>query len=566
MIYFKLTIALLLFLHITTIKCTNYEPVEGYVANTRHGKVKGTVRYATKTHVSSNPVYSFFGIPYGRSPDYSFRFHDALDPWTWDGVKNVTEENVPLCMQSRRKLNRVRKNTIKKFFFTSNNPMKEDCLNLNVFTPVNPKLHKNKLLPVILWIHGGSLQTSSTPHQMWGIPAYYDVIVVTIQYRLGPFGFMTMNDETAPANVGLRDQVKAILWIRENVEEFGGNKDKVTIMGQSAGGFSASALMLSPYSEGLFNNVILLSGVAIKQSLWEKNQSEKTKSIAKALGCDLGKNGLSMTCLRNRITSNQIINATEDLNFKAEIDNDFFLDSVDSLLKKGKFNNQIPVMIGSVAGEYDFLLGRKRIQDYESGNHITKSDVQRLIKNELRNYYDDSLLTKEFLKSLYEEYLNETSSYHKSLVDFMSDFHFVLPIDTTAHYLKASGSKVYMYNFAHSPSFYENSKLGINRPYNYNRADHSDDWPFFLGLPFIPKFRNNGITFTEAEENLSLQLMKAVASFATHGKPAFDDTRKVWKEYPSHLFVNNSEIKFKNSIYNEKRIKFLRSLFNEEIY
>ena len=67
---------------------------------------------------------------------------------------------------------------------------------------------------MILWIHGGSLQTSSTPHQMWGIPAYYDVIVVTIQYRLGPFGFMTMNDETAPANVGLRDQVKALLWIR----------------------------------------------------------------------------------------------------------------------------------------------------------------------------------------------------------------------------------------------------------------------------------------------------------------------------------------------------------------
>ena len=79
----------------------NYFAVEGYVANTRHGKVKGTVRYATKTHVSSNPVYSFFGIPYGRSPDYSFRFHDALDPWTWDGVKNVTEENVPLCMQVR---------------------------------------------------------------------------------------------------------------------------------------------------------------------------------------------------------------------------------------------------------------------------------------------------------------------------------------------------------------------------------------------------------------------------------------------------------------------------------
>ena len=78
-----------------------YFAVEGYVANTRHGKVKGTVRYATKTHVSSNPVYSFFGIPYGRSPDYSFRFHDALDPWTWDGVKNVTEENVPLCMQVR---------------------------------------------------------------------------------------------------------------------------------------------------------------------------------------------------------------------------------------------------------------------------------------------------------------------------------------------------------------------------------------------------------------------------------------------------------------------------------
>ena len=74
-----------------------------------------------------------------------------------------------------------------------------------------------------------------------------------------------------------------------------------------------------------------------------------------------------------------------------------------------------------------------------------------------------------------------------------------------------------MYNFAHEPSFYKNSLLGINRPYNYGRADHSDDWPFFLGLPFIPNIRNKGVTFTEEEENLSLHLMNAVANFATYG-------------------------------------------------
>ena len=140
----------------------------------------------------------------------------------------------------------------------------EDCLVLNIYVPENVIINKkDEKLPVMIWIHGGGLMTGSGSLLDYD-PVYLvnkNVAIVTINYRLGPFGFLSMGTDSVPGNAGFRDQVMAMKWVQENIADFGGNPDSVTIFGESAGALSASTHLLSPMSEGLFQRAILQSGV-----------------------------------------------------------------------------------------------------------------------------------------------------------------------------------------------------------------------------------------------------------------------------------------------------------------
>jgi para-nitrobenzyl esterase len=152
---------------------------------------------------------------------------------------------------------------------TASQRMDEDCLYLNVWTPVNDAADR---LPVMVWIHGGGLTNGS------GSEAYYDgetlarhgVVVVTVNYRLGPFGFFAHPQLSAESpdgvsgNYGLLDQIAALRWVRDNIAHFGGDPARVTIFGESAGGVSVCTLMCSPLATGLFHRAICQSGAPAK--------------------------------------------------------------------------------------------------------------------------------------------------------------------------------------------------------------------------------------------------------------------------------------------------------------
>uniref|UniRef100_H2ZBU4 Carboxylic ester hydrolase n=1 Tax=Ciona savignyi TaxID=51511 RepID=H2ZBU4_CIOSA len=180
-----------------------------------------------------------------------------VDPWVWEGVKDATSENVAFCSQDRNALNNFRKDTWFNALIDSNQTLSENCLTLNVFSPTKPsEAAKRTGLPVLVWIHGGGLQFAASTPKMWMLSAFEDVLVVSIQYRVGVFGFLTLEDDWAPGNSGLMDQVKALKWVRDNIRAFGGDPQKVTLIGQSSGGFSVSAHMMSPKSEGLFHRAV----------------------------------------------------------------------------------------------------------------------------------------------------------------------------------------------------------------------------------------------------------------------------------------------------------------------
>lgn len=172
--------------------------------------------------------------------------------------------------------------------FDSLNPnqenLSEDCLYLNVYTPqVNP----SHPLPVMVWIHGGSFICESGDDDYYG-PEFLvrkDIVLVTLNYRLGAFGFLCFHTAGIPGNAGMKDQVTAMKWVKTNIHSFGGDPDNITIFGESAGAGSIGFHLISPMTRGLFHRAIVQSGAA---SCWWSQDFEsrdRTFLLAKQLGC-----------------------------------------------------------------------------------------------------------------------------------------------------------------------------------------------------------------------------------------------------------------------------------------
>ena len=171
-------------------------------------------------------------------------------------------------------------------------------------------------LPIMLWIHGGGFYYGSS--SFYGSTKYmmdYDVIVVTINYRLGSFGFLSTDDEIVPGNMGLKDQSLALRWISENIQYFGGDPKRITLYGDEAGGASVHYHYLSPMSRGIFTTGVSSSGTAL--NFWAHTDSgkKKTEILARALGCSVENSNATIKCLKN-IPAEIIQEATTDISVR----------------------------------------------------------------------------------------------------------------------------------------------------------------------------------------------------------------------------------------------------------
>ncbi len=215
-------------------------------------------------------VELYAGIPYAAPPVGDLRWKEPEDPEPWDGVLKA-DTFAPMAMQPRNvpiyySLERIIGYHDYKWFDTSDNyrpEVSEDALYVNVWKPEGDVSD----LPVLVYIHGGSLQTGQTFFKDYsgkGL-ARDGVIVVNMGYRLGIFGYLALEELAAESpngttgNYGLLDQIKALEWVRDNISKFGGDPDNVTLAGESAGAASVSALCTSPLAKGLFRRVILES-------------------------------------------------------------------------------------------------------------------------------------------------------------------------------------------------------------------------------------------------------------------------------------------------------------------
>jgi para-nitrobenzyl esterase len=233
------------------------QPAPSSIVKTTYGVVSGQKD-------SRSSVTVFKGIPYAAPPVGELRWRPPVAPAAWKGVRKA-DEFAASCMQS------VHGDFLpwtKEFLVQ--NQTSEDCLYLNIWSP---KLSAAADLPVVVFIHGGSFSEGS------GSVAVYDgtnlagtgLVIVTINYRLGVFGFFAHPDLTAESshhasgNYGLMDQIAALQWVQSNIRAFGGDPRRVTIWGQSAGAFSVGALLASPQAKGLFQRAVADSGLGIAE-------------------------------------------------------------------------------------------------------------------------------------------------------------------------------------------------------------------------------------------------------------------------------------------------------------
>jgi para-nitrobenzyl esterase len=216
---------------------------------TEQGMVRGKI-------INDGKVRAFLGLPYAAAPVGDLRWRPPQPPVKWKGERDATRFGAH-CAQ-----NHVFDDLI---FLDSGSS--EDCLFLNVYAPANS--NANSKLPVLFWIHGGgnAAGASSEPRHNGDFLPLKGVVLVTINYRLGVFGFLATADlakeaNGAAGNYGLLDMVAALQWVKANIRNFGGNPDNVTIFGESAGSFAVSTLMASPLARGLFHKAIGESGAA----------------------------------------------------------------------------------------------------------------------------------------------------------------------------------------------------------------------------------------------------------------------------------------------------------------
>lgn len=171
----------------------------------------------------------------------------------------------------------------------------EDCLYLNVYVP---KVMKMKRLPVLVWIHGGGFQYGANKPDEESFLMDYPVILVTFNYRVGLIGFLSTEDEVVPGNMGLKDQSLALKWIYENIKYFGGDFNRITLYGLSAGAASVHYHYLSPMSAGLFQNGISFSGTIFDPWAQMTNARSKAMTVGKLMNCTTNNVKRMIRCLK----------------------------------------------------------------------------------------------------------------------------------------------------------------------------------------------------------------------------------------------------------------------------
>ncbi|XP_072385322.1 juvenile hormone esterase-like [Diabrotica undecimpunctata] len=410
----------------------------------------GTVKGKTRATVNGVTVHSFQGIPFAEPVVNESRFEVAKPKKPWAGVLDATTEG-SYCRQIT-------------YADVSGD---EDCLFINIFSPQDPKL--NASLPVMVFIYGGGFIEGASIEVNYG-PDYlldYDIVVVTFNYRIGPFGFFSTGDDVVPGNMGLKDQVLALQFVNKYIQYFGGDPTKVTIFGQSAGAASVHYHVLSPLSKGLFRAAICESASAL--SVWanQKNQTELSYLLASIVNPAFATYNATSSEIYEylrKLPAYDIDRAAHQIHLmekpsdiqilkgvywgpviEHEHEGAFIKKPMYEMLKEGDVND-VKLLIGVNSEEMlptDFINLGQTIAVFED-------DLELLVPNKLNAKDSDKAVIAQKIKDFYSPYLNFSVN-QRQFIKYQSDQSFARSILKAAE-LESRWHDVYVYEFEyHGP-------------------------------------------------------------------------------------------------------------------
>lgn len=465
------------------------------IVETYYGKIRGEYK---------DGLYVFKGVPYAKAPIGELRWLPPEPPEPWKGIREAKSFG-PVCPQIKTNLDLLEG-------FIIDEPQSEDCLYLNIWTP---GIDDNRR-PVMVWIHGGAFVMGSSSHPLYRrgkLALRGDIVLVTINYRLGPFGFLNLKEITqskipSTGNEGLLDQIAALRWVKKNIEAFGGDPENITVFGESAGAMSLACLLVMDEAENLFQKAILQSGSArVAKNL--KKSSMLAKTFFEISGLKIGDIETLRALPTEKILEieDEMIKRSKELAlFSPVVDGEYIQELPIKLMKSGK-SKKVPILIGTNLDEWNlFAFGFSEVLAMDEAKlHEALMEIipENKVKKSIEAYTN-------FLRERGKETLP-----WQILSAIQTDIFFRIPTMEIVEAYTSFGKPVFLYLFTWASPLLD-GLVG---------ACHTLELGFIFGN-YNDKFCGAG----PLADRLSLKMQDAWTSFARYGNPSCESIG-IWPEY-----------------------------------
>jgi para-nitrobenzyl esterase len=473
------------------------------VVETAYGQVRG---------VDDGRVAVWKGVRYAAPPTGELRWRAPQPPEPWSEIADATTFG-PVCPQPVEP----------RIPIDLGAPQGDDCLTLNIWAP--SEIAGGDRRPVLVWIHGGAYVLGSANQPLYDgrvLAAGGDVVVVTMNYRLGAFGFLDLSSFSTPnrqfdSNLGLRDVLHALHWIRENIAAFGGDPERVTLFGESAGAGIITTLLTSPAAEGLFAGAIAQSSPAT--SVYDAIRARRTaEQFIAALG--LGDNDIDRLAdapvdaviAASRTLFNDVpLQCPGTLAFAPIIDGDLVPDHPVKLAREGR-SHPVPLIIGT--NKHEAALFRFMKSPLMP---ITPEAINAMFTQIASEQPNLVLPTDDQIGTAYPRLRGKARG-----MGVARDIGFRMPTVWLAEG-HSTAAPVYLYRFDWATPMLRLLRLG---------GAHATELPFVWGNlvagPKDPTFRLGGM---KTGKVVSARIQERWRNFATHGKPLGLDGEPEWPPY-----------------------------------
>lgn len=574
------------FLLISGIYCTSLSRCskddKPSLLETTSGTLSGSCEFVQINDNDSNEdrstnVYSWLSVPYAEPPVGRLRFKAPVEVKTKSEIIDATKwPNSCMQLDKYESQTNSGQNVFEGFsmwYIDSNHSQtSEDCLYLNIFVPVDAyiktPINSHRKHAILVYFHGGGSVTGSTVLDIYNPSTFVaatDTIVITVNYRLGLFGFFYLENEF-PGNQALLDQNEALRWIRNNAEKFGGDPNRVTIIGQSAGSALGGLHLFYKDSWPYFRNMLLQSGSPIADALTPISTNEanqRSREILSLVGCTDGDiaqcaqdsahlNKAALDYFRNAVSNNHFAEMNVITPFVPVLDGKVLTDTPLELLKKGDFK-KCPVMTGFTTDEgniflaYAGLVG-ETLEEIRKQKNLNHSTFANFVKNHFAFYPNYPNKANELVfKAIIHEYtriLEETNedeifsplvrpSYFQALGKVIGDSLFKCPAYRLSDLLAKHSSDVYLYLFAH--------RLSSTPWPSWYGATHGDDLAFTFAHPIssrkedsivgVNPWANPKHRYSNGEKVLTKEMIDYYSNFAKFNTPNGREVKKHWPKY-----------------------------------